>query len=379
MFAGNGGGPQGQAAAVAGPSHGQMRAAYAPPGAQGHYERPAYAEYGGFTQSIRPGSRPGAAGGAGQMASGSVSMQDGTVQGGHGGAQQGQVHNPGHPQRPPSVVVSSPYGPQPSTSSPHMAPRGQNVAPSPHLQHQRHQQPVQARQQQLQPGSAPAPYSNTAPSPYSNSPATYSQSGTSPYPQHQQPPHAPTPHQQQQFGAPFSSQPPHSKASYAPHLPQPSPTRPPQQHLSTHVQPSPHETSPHPHARHASYPQPSAQQGPHAQPTQFSQQRDYHGESDVDESQRRRVRAYTDGTRAPLERHPERERRFADDEVVPVSAPLPTVGSGYTAAPMQQQGYPKHVPRAVQEVAARYDLPEDEDQRTRFQCVGSFRLYRCDR
>ncbi|BGP29611.1 hypothetical protein JCM10296v2_001350 [Rhodotorula toruloides] len=367
MFAGNGGGGP---AAVAGPSHGQMRASYAPPAARGHYERPAYAEHAGFTQPIRPGSRSAGGGGLGQMGSGSAAMQDGAMQGAYGGTQQGQMQNPGHPQRPPSVVVSSnPYGPQASTSSPHTAPRGQNVAPSPHMQHQ---QQMQARQQQLQPGPSPhpphTPYSNPAPSPYSNSLATYPQPGPSPYQQHS---HAPQ--RQQQPSGPFASHPPNSQASYAPH-PNPSPTRP--HHLSPHAPHPTHDISPNPHARQLSYPQPPAQHPPHARPQQPSQQqqqqqREFYGEAENEEMQRRRAHAPTDGMRARLTRRPEQERRFAsvreDEEVVPVSAPLQTIGNGYTAVPVQQQqsqGMAQQ--RAPRAAAEPFDLPEDEDQRLRF-------------
>ncbi|BGP05567.1 hypothetical protein OF846_000693 [Rhodotorula toruloides] len=370
MFAGNGGG--GGPAAVAGPSHGQMRASYAPTAAQGHYERPAYAEHAGFTQSLRPGSRAAEGGALGQMGSGSAAMQDGPVQSAYGGTQQGQVQNPGHPQRPPSVVVSSnPYGPQ---ASPHTTPRGQNVAPSPHMQHQQHQQQMQARQQQQsQPDPSPhpphTPYSHPAPSPYSNSPATYPQPGPSPYQQHPHPPQ-----RQQQPSGPFPSHPSNSQATYAPPHPNPSPTRP--HHLSPHAPHPAHEISPNPHARQLSYPQPPAQHPPHAQPQQASQQqqRDFYSDAENEEMQRRRAHAHADAVRARLARRPEQERRFAsarqDEEVVPVSAPLQTIGNGYTAVPVQQQqsqGMAQHhAQRAVPQAAEPFDLHEDEDQRLRF-------------
>ncbi|BGP22400.1 transcription regulator [Rhodotorula toruloides] len=373
MFAGNGG-AQIQGAADAGPLHEQMRASYAAPVAQAHYERPAYAEHAGFTQSIRPGSRPTGEGGVGQTGSGSSTMQDGAMQGGYGGTQQAQMHNPGHPQRPPSVVVSAnPYG---STSSPHMASRRQNVASSPHMQHQQHQQQLQPRQQQFQPGPSPVPphtpYANPAPTPYSNSPATYPQLGPSPYQQHQQP-HVLPPQRHQQSSGPFPSHPPDSQGNYAPSQPYPSPSRP--HYLSPHAPHPAHDIPPNTHSRQLSYPQPPAQHPPHVQPQQPSQQqRDLYGEAEKEELQQRRAQAHADAMCARLTRQPERERRFAgireDEEVVPVSAPLQVIDNGYTAAPLlqqqQHQGQVHNAPRVVPEVAEPFDLLEDEDQRLRF-------------
>ncbi|GAA6049418.1 hypothetical protein JCM3770_007331 [Rhodotorula araucariae] len=329
----------------------------------------------------------------------------------YSGKQHFQGYAPPQP-RAPGAGVPAGYA---SGQSPHMAPRN---APPPHQQQQQPAVRYSQPQQQLAPGQEayayPPPLPARSPAPptqqdrYAASPTTYAppqpipsphpHPGPSPHSHHQHIPSTshpfPPPQQAQTYGPPnpapqpmpspsrsaqhFSPHPPAATAAtYPPHSRQPSYLQP----SSAPAPPAPHQGRGAERAAGSGFPPPEAY-APAVLPAHAQARAQALGEAQAHLEQRamaeleRRNRESSAFSHARMERRDDVMRGVHDagpeGEVVPASRPLPRVGNGYVAAPVQPlMAMGSQPPRvSAQHEQARFvpplELPDESEQRSQF-------------